>query len=84
MGNRTISLHQLLAVLFAALFPLCTEGLPGRAAGAGGAAWLCPLAAGAAAVGVLALLTRKPLLGQGSLTQGGGWWRRALAGAYLL
>lgn len=62
MGDKTISLGQMTAVLFAALFPLCTERLPGRAAAAGGAGWLCPLLAGVIAVGLLLLVTKNSLL----------------------
>lgn len=84
MGNKTISLRQLLAVLFAALFPLCTERLPNRTASAGGAGWLCPLLAGAVAIGILALLCQRPLLGQGNLTEGKGWQKKPLMALFLL
>ena len=84
MGNKTISLRQLLSLLFAALFPLCTERLPSRTASAGGAGWLCPLLAGAAAIGILALLCRRPLLGQANLTEGKGWQTKPLTALFLL
>ncbi|MFQ9411673.1 MAG: hypothetical protein ACLR1T_12290 [Evtepia gabavorous] len=47
MKDRTISLRQLMTVLFLALFPLGTEQLPGRLSAVGAAAWLCPILAGA-------------------------------------
>lgn len=47
MTDRTISLRQLMTVLFLALFPLGTEQLPGRLSAVGAAAWLCPILAGA-------------------------------------
>ena len=40
MTDRTISLRQLMTVLFLALFPLGTEQLPGRLSAVGAAAWL--------------------------------------------
>ncbi len=55
MNNRTISHHQLLTVVFLALFPLGAEVLFSRLAAAGAAGWLCPILAGAVAV-LLALL----------------------------
>lgn len=56
MRDDTISLRQMGAVLFLALFALGTELLPERLAASGGAGWLCPLLAGAIAVGLGALL----------------------------
>ena len=56
MTDRTISLRQLMTVLFLALFPLGTEQLPGRLSAVGAAAWLCPILAGGIAVALVALL----------------------------
>lgn len=67
MTDRTISLRQLMTVLFLALFPLGTEQLPGRLSAVGAAAWLCPILAGGIAVALVALLGRSPVLGQGDL-----------------
>ena len=67
MKDRTISLRQLMTVLFLALFPLGTEQLPGRLSAVGAAAWLCPILAGGIAVALVALLGRSPVLGQGDL-----------------
>ena len=67
MKDRTISLRQLMTVLFLALFPLGTEQLPGRLSAVGAAAWLCPILAGGIAVALVALLGRRPVLGQGDL-----------------
>lgn len=69
MTDRTISLRQLMTVLFLALFPLGTEQLPGRLSAVGAAAWLCPILAGGIAVALVALLGRSPVLGQGDLGQ---------------
>ena len=52
MENRTISLRQMLTVVFLALFPLGTETLFQPLAGARAAGWLCPLLAGGIAVGL--------------------------------
>ena len=58
MRDDTISLRQMGAVLFLALLTLGTEQLPERLVASGGAGWLCPLLAGAAAVGLGAILLR--------------------------
>lgn len=50
MTHRTISLKQMMTVLFLALFPLGTERLVSLLAPAGAAAWLCPLGAGIAVI----------------------------------
>ena len=69
MTEGKISLGQLMTVFTLAVFALGTEMLPARLAGAGSAAWLCPLAAGAVAVLLAALVGRRPILGQGDLTR---------------
>ena len=89
MTDRTISLRQLMTVLFLALFPLGTEQLPGRLSAVGAAAWLCPILAGGIAVALVALLGRSPVLGQGDLGQriAQRWGQRTgrvLAGLFLL
>ena len=89
MKDRTISLRQLMTVLFLALFPLGTEQLPGRLSAVGAAAWLCPILAGGIAVALVALLGRSPVLGQGDLGQriAQRWGQRTgrvLAGIFLL
>lgn len=89
MTDRKISLHQLLTILFLTLLPLGTERLPGRLSSVGAAAWLCPLLAGAVAVLLAAVVSRKPVLGQGGLGQGltRCWGQRAgrvAAGLFLL
>lgn len=90
MTDRTISLRQLMTVLFLALFPLGTEQLPGRLSAVGAAAWLCPILAGGIAVALVALLGRSPVLGQGDLGQADcqRWGQedrdRVLAGLFLL
>lgn len=58
MNQRKITQHQLRTLLLLALLPLATELLPGRMQGAGSAAWLCPLLAGAAAAGLALLAGR--------------------------
>ena len=58
MKNQTISHHQLLVVVFLALFPLGTEVLFSRLAFVGAAGWLCPLLAGGGAI-VLTLLAAR-------------------------
>lgn len=50
MTDRTISLRQMLAVVFLALFPLGTEVLFSRLSPAGAAGWLSLLAAGVVAL----------------------------------
>ncbi len=67
MTDRKISLGQGMTVLFLALLPLGTEGIPPSLWQVGAAAWLCPLLAGAVVVGVAALLSRTPVLGRGDL-----------------
>lgn len=47
MPQRRVTAGQLAGIVALALFTLGTETLPDRLADAGGAAWLCPLAAGA-------------------------------------
>ena len=64
MKDRTISLRQLMTVLFLALFPLGTEQLPGRLSAVGAAAWLCPILAGGIAVALVALLGEAPSWGR--------------------
>lgn len=59
MKERRVSLTQLLKGLTLALFPLGTQRLFHWLAPAGSAAWLCPLAAGAAVVLLGALLGRR-------------------------
>ena len=59
MTHRTISLSQMMTVLFLALFPLGTEWLVTLLAPAGAAAWLCPLGAGAAAILLAILVSRR-------------------------
>ncbi len=89
MTDAKISLRQLMTILFLTLLPLGTERLPGRLSGAGAAAWLCPLLAGGVAVVLGALVSRKPLLGQGDLGQNlarrwGEKAGRVIAGLFLL
>ena len=89
MTDRKISLGQGMTVLFLALFPLGTECIPGALWQVGTAAWLCPLLAGAVVVGVAALLSRTPVLGQGDLGEriARQWGRRTgrvLAGLFFL
>lgn len=67
MTDRKISLGQGMTLLFLALFPLGTEAIPGSLWQVGAAAWLCPLLAGAVAVGAAALVSRAPVLGRGDL-----------------
>ena len=55
---------QLTGLVTLALFTLGTETLPRRLSALGGAAWLCPLLAGAAVWGAVLLLTRRPLAGR--------------------
>lgn len=67
MTDRTISLRQLMTVLFLALFPLGTgaaarDACPQWARGSG-----CVPLAGGIAVALVALLGRSPVLGQGDL-----------------
>ena len=62
MKNRTISCHQMLSVIFLALFPLGTEVLFSSFAAAGAAGWLCPLLAGGAAVLLVLLVGRRGLV----------------------
>lgn len=63
MTQRTITLRQMLAILFLCLFTLGTQRLFGRLDPVGGAAWVCPLAAGALVLAVTLLLGRKRTLG---------------------
>lgn len=89
MTDRKISLGQWMTVLFLTLFPLGTEGLPDRLWEVGAAAWVCPLLAGAVAVGAAAILTRRPVLGQGDLAGGilrrwGGKVGRSLTALFFL
>lgn len=89
MTDAKISLRQLMTILFLTLLPLGTGRLPGRLSGAGAAAWLCPLLAGGVAVVLGALVSRKPLLGQGDLGQNlarrwGEKAGRVIAGLFLL
>lgn len=67
MSDRKISLGQGLTLLFLALFPLGTEGIPACLWQVGAAAWLCPLLAGGVVVAAAALLSRRPVLGRGDL-----------------
>lgn len=62
MKNRTISHRQMMTVVFLALFPLGTEVLYPRLASVGAAGWLCPLLAGAGAVGIAALAGKGKVL----------------------
>lgn len=83
MTDRTISLRQMLAVVFLALFPLGTEVLFSRLSPAGAAGWLSLLAAGVVALLLAALVGRRsgvtvPL----SLSREGV--NRVLAGGFLL
>mgnify|MGYP004722916381 CR=1 FL=1 len=82
MTDRTISLSQLLTVLFLALFPLGSEWLVELLAPAGAAAWLCPLAAGAVLIPLARLVSRRgmrdPLDGFGPRAA------RVWAGAFLV
>lgn len=86
MTDRKISLGQGLTVLFLALLPLGTEGIPASLWQAGAAAWLCPLLAGAVGIGVAALLSRRPVLGRGDLGEqiAKRWGRRAGRGLAAL
>lgn len=59
MTDRTISLSQMMTVLFLALFPLGTEWLVGLLAPAGSAAWVCPLAAGMVVLLLVVLVSRR-------------------------
>ena len=83
MTDRTISLRQLMTVLFLALFPLGTEQLPGRLSAVGAAAWLCPILAGGIAVALVALLGRSPVWGSGLPRDGDrgrdGFWRASFS-----
>lgn len=78
MKNQTISHHQLLTVVFLALFPLGTEVLFSRLAYVGAAGWLCPLLAGGAAIVLTLLVARREV----SLPRKG--MNRVLAGGLLL
>lgn len=69
MGNHRITVRQLRTILLLALLPLATELLPNRLQGAGSAAWLCPLLAGAAAVLLTLPFLRRKFLGNGDLGQ---------------
>ena len=86
MTDRKISLGQGLTVLFLALLPLGTEGIPASLWQVGAAAWLCPLLAGVVAIGVAALLSRRPVLGRGDLGEqiAKRWGRRAGRGLAAL
>lgn len=81
MTRQRISCQQMMTVLFLTLVPLGTEVLPERSGAAGGAAWLCPLAAGAVVLLLTGLLGRRgltdPLSGFGPV--GGRIW----AGIFL-
>ena len=59
MKNQTISHHQLLTVVFLALFPMGTEVLFSRLAFVGAAGWLCPLLDGGAAIVLTLLVGRR-------------------------
>ena len=85
MRDDTISLRQMGAVLLLVLLTLGTELLPERLAACGGAGWLCPLLAGAAAVGLGALLLRRGRprrLAERLCSH--GWAGRAAVWAFLL
>ncbi len=69
MHDHTISFRQLRAILLLALLPLATELLPNRLQGAGSAAWLCPLLAGAVVVLLGLLFLKRKFLGNGDLGQ---------------
>lgn len=85
MTDRTVAPGQLRTVVLLALFTLGTEGLPDRLAVAGPAAWLCPLGAGVIAVALAALVSRRPVLGQGALGESfRPGVRLGLTGVYLL
>lgn len=79
MTKRNSSLGQMMTILFLVLFPLGTERLPGQLAKAGAAAWICPLIAGAAVLGIAALVSRGESLDQGGLGRriAGRWGNRA-------
>lgn len=69
MHDHKISYRQLRTILLLALLPLATELLPNRLQGAGSAAWLCPLLAGAVAMLLALLLLKRKFLGNGDLGQ---------------
>ena len=58
MPPRRVTSGQLAGIVALALFTLGTETLPDRLSDAGGAAWLCPLAAGAVFLPLVWLWTR--------------------------
>lgn len=80
--DTALTLHQLLAVLFLILFPLGTQRLFVYLIGVGGAAWLCPLLAGAVALGLVFLLGRRQL--GDPLAFSAQTSRRVWAGLFLL
>lgn len=61
---------QLAGIVFLALFTLGTETLPDRLSAAGGAAWLCPLLAGAVFLPLAWLLARRPWAGRSLSAKG--------------
>ena len=61
MPPRSATSGQVAGIVLLALFTLGTETLPGRLSAAGGAAWLCPLLAGAAVLPPVLLRNRRPL-----------------------
>ena len=89
MTDRTISLRQLMTVLFLALFPLGTEQLPGRLSAVGAAAWLCPILAGGHRCGSGGAAGEKPRPGAGrsgaadcpemGTEDGTGFWRASFS-----
>ena len=68
MPSRKPAPAQLAGLVFLALLTLGTETLPEVLSAAGGAAWLCPLAAGAVVLPPAFLMTRQPLAGRELLT----------------
>ena len=69
MPLRSAPSGRLTGIVFLGLLTLGTETLPDRLSDAGGAAWLCPLLAGAAVLFPVWLLTRR--FPSGSVPRGG-------------